>query len=92
MTTGQESQQQGETSVNESSGNYMDKPISDRHIRLDSVGCVIDKRTGMTYPKMADGETFCNSEEWAVHPSECCWEWWHTLSPEDARTVVDILE
>ena len=55
---------------------------------LNSVGCGIDKNTGITYPMYKDGTYDKNS---GVHFQDIDEDWFHKLSPEDNIIVNDVM-
>ena len=56
---------------------------------LESVGCCIDTKTGMTYPMYADGT---HDEEMGCHLEDIeNDEWFDTLSVEDTKIVDDCM-
>ena len=59
-------------------------------IELESVGCCIDTKTGMTYPMYADGSW---DEEMGCHLEDIeTDEWFDALSDEDRVIVNRVME
>ena len=57
------------------------------YIPLNSVGCLIEEVTGITYPMNEDGTTDLMSDGVI---EDCTEEWFFALSPEDNSVVQDI--
>ncbi len=57
------------------------------YIPLNSVGCLIEEVTGITYPMNEDGTPDLMSD---VFIEDCTEEWFFALSPEDNSVVQDI--
>ncbi len=53
-------------------------------VNLDSVGCVLNTKTGETYPMNEDGTPDTYNP---VYLEDCCEEWYMDLSPEDNEVV-----
>ena len=64
------------------------KELEEGLIELESVGCCIDTKTGMTYPMYVDGT---HDEEMGVHLEDIDEEWFHSLSSEDNIIVNDVM-
>jgi len=62
----------------------LDKELTE----LESVGCALDTKTGMTYPMYADGT---HDEEMGVHLEDIDEDWFHNLSSEDNIVVNDVM-
>ena len=62
----------------------LDKELTE----LESVGCALDTKTGMTYPMYTDGT---HDEEMGVHLEDIDEDWFHNLSSEDNIVVNDVM-
>ena len=67
----------------------MNKPLTENHTVLNSVGCVISK-VGMTYALLEDGENY--DDDSGVHILDVgSDEWFEALDEKDVVTVNEIL-
>ncbi len=62
----------------------LDKDLTE----LESVGCALDSKTGMTYPMYADGT---HDEEMGVHLEDIDEDWFHNLSSKDNIVVNEVM-
>ncbi len=60
-----------------------------RYIKLESVGCWFDLKTGYTFPILKDKELSIQEKDSAVHISDCSYEWIESLEGFD-ETIVGI--
>ena len=58
-------------------------------VKLDSVGSVIDIKTGMIYPMLANGGY---DKEMGVHLEDCCDEWLYSLDDKDREIVESVFQ
>ena len=63
------------------------KNMNENLIPLESVGCFIDEKTGMTYPMNNDNTPDMSLD---VFIEDCTDEWFMSLSPMDNSEVQDI--
>ena len=59
-----------------------------RHIKLNSVGAIIDRETKFVYPQNIDGTLDLNSGN---HFTDCCKEWYESLDKYDMQIIHNLL-
>jgi hypothetical protein len=64
------------------------KELKEGLTELESVGCCIDTKLGITYPMYVDG-TY--DEDGECHLEDTCEEWFDALSVEDTKIVDDCM-
>mgnify|MGYP001356093490 CR=1 FL=1 len=60
----------------------------EKGIKLESVGCVLDSKTGIVYPMLADGTT--DLEDDGVHLEDVTEEWGEALSVDEMTLVLEV--
>ena len=55
---------------------------TDRYVKLESVGCWLDLKTGYTFPMLENGTRETN-KDMAVHLEDCDYEWIESLEGMD---------
>ena len=55
---------------------------TDRYVKLESVGCWLDLKTGYTFPMLENGTRETN-KDMAVHLEDCDYEWIESLKGMD---------
>lgn len=59
-----------------------------KHIKLNSVGAIIDRETKIVYPQNIDGTLDLNCGN---HLSDCCEEWYEFLDKYDKQIVHNLI-
>jgi hypothetical protein len=58
----------------------------EKMVKLNSVGCWVDLKTGNTFPQDKNGEIVTKGFV-AVHLDNCCAEWFDSLSDKDRKIL-----
>tara|TARA_R100001594_G_scaffold93034_1_gene127383 strand:+ start:490 stop:696 length:207 start_codon:yes stop_codon:yes gene_type:complete len=59
---------------------------TERYVKLNSVGCWLDLKTGYTFPTLKNGTRYTNKGS-AVHLKDCSCEWIESLKGIDRAYV-----
>ena len=66
------------------------KNKNERYVPLYSVGCFLDKTTGMTFAMLSSSDCFCKDN--ATHLTDCCDEWFDSLDKKDKEIVNNLIK